>query len=140
MLVQQARGLPRASRTRRRPVRFPHSPSRLRVGVIQAWTLSVAPRHPPDLRQGVTVVCATLRGMCHGTQGRGDGPLANGMEPTPSDFHDETRMRQRSVYGLYNTISLGVRDTPMRAFTEFPRPTVGHWPSSSQTCEPMPTW
>ena len=90
----------------------------LRSGVIQAWKLNVAPRQAPDLALGARLFaqhCAT----CHGAQGRGDGPLSKGMEPAPSDFHDEERMRQRSLYGLYNTISLGVGGTPMRAFTEF---------------------
>ncbi len=89
----------------------------LRVGVIQAWKLSVSPQQLPDLQQAgrlFTQHCAA----CHGTQGRGDGPMAKSLEPAPSDFHDEPRMRQRSLYGLYNTITLGVRGTPMRAFTE----------------------
>ncbi|WP_234265428.1 cytochrome c/FTR1 family iron permease [Hydrogenophaga sp. NFH-34] len=92
--------------------------ARLRVGVIQAWQLSVAPRQAPDLTRGARLFaqqCAT----CHGMQGRGDGPLAKGMVPPPSNFHDEARMRQRSLYGLYNTITLGVGGTPMRAFNEF---------------------
>jgi len=55
---------------------------------------------------------------CHGTQGKGDGPLAKGMDPAPRNFHDDSRMRQRSLYGLYNTITLGVGGTPMRAFGE----------------------
>ncbi|MEB2332299.1 cytochrome c/FTR1 family iron permease [Nitrosomonas europaea] len=92
--------------------------SQLRAGVIQAWKLSVAPRQAPDLTLGAKLFaqhCAT----CHGAQGHGDGPLAKGMEPAPSNFRDEARMRQRSLYGLYNTITLGVGGTPMRAFTEF---------------------
>lgn len=92
--------------------------SALRTGVIQAWKLSVAPRQPPDLLQG-TRLFAQHCAACHGAEGRGDGPLAKGMQPSPSDFHDEARMRQRSLYGLYNTISLGVGGTPMRGFTEF---------------------
>lgn len=90
----------------------------LRVGVIQAWKLVVAPQQPPALQQAEQLF-AQHCALCHGTQGRGDGPLAKGMEPTPRDLHDEARMRQRSLYGLYNTISLGVHGTPMRAFTEF---------------------
>ena len=50
------------------------------------------------------------------TAGRGDGPAAKGLEPAPSDFHDAERMAQRSVYGLYNTITLGVAGTSMSAF------------------------
>lgn len=89
----------------------------LGVGVIQAWKLSVAPQQPPDLRQAGGLF-AQHCAACHGMQGRGDGPLAKGMEPAPSDLHDENRMRRRSLYSLYNTITLGVRGTPMRAFTE----------------------
>ncbi|MGB7481600.1 MAG: cytochrome c/FTR1 family iron permease, partial [Burkholderiaceae bacterium] len=55
---------------------------------------------------------------CHGAAGRGDGPLAKGMEPAPSNFHDGERMAARSLYGLYNTITLGVGGTPMRPFSE----------------------
>jgi high-affinity iron transporter len=91
--------------------------NQLRAGVIQTWQLSVAPRQPPDLQNGEKLFgqhCTT----CHGSQGRGDGPLAKRMDPAPRNFHDDTRMRQRSLYGLYNTITLGVHGTPMRAFRE----------------------
>lgn len=91
--------------------------NQLLIRVIEAWRLSVAPRQAPDLGRGETLFvqhCAA----CHGTQGKGDGPLAKGMDPAPRNFHDESRMRQRSLYGLYNTITLGVRGTPMRAFGE----------------------
>ena len=91
---------------------------RLRLDVIQAWTLSVAPRRAPDLEQAGKLF-AQYCAACHGAQGRGDGPLTKGMEPPPSDFHDEARMRRRSLYSLYNTITLGVGGTQMRAFTEF---------------------
>jgi high-affinity iron transporter len=53
---------------------------------------------------------------CHGASGRGDGPTAKGMDPAPANFHDGERMRQRSVYGLYNTITLGVGGTRMQGF------------------------
>lgn len=91
----------------------------LLIRVIQAWKLSVAPRQPPDLQQG-TRLFAQYCAACHGSQGLGDGPLATGMDPAPRNFHDDTRMRQRSLYGLYNTITLGVPGTAMRAFREFP--------------------
>lgn len=90
---------------------------RLLVQVIQTWELSVAPRQVPDLRRGDRLFAQHCAG-CHGTQGTGDGPLAKGMDPAPRNFHDEPRMRQRSLYGLYNTITLGVRGTPMRPFKE----------------------
>jgi high-affinity iron transporter len=42
------------------------------------------------------------------------------MEPPPIDFHDLARARQRSLYGLYNTITLGVAGTGMASFSHLP--------------------
>lgn len=86
--------------------------------LVRTYRIAVAPRQAPDVRRAVRLFeahCAS----CHGAQGRGDGPLAKGMDPAPSNFHDDARMKQRSIYGLYNTITLGVGGTPMRAFAEF---------------------
>lgn len=87
----------------------------LRQGVIDAWQVAIAPRRAPDLR-GAARLYANQCASCHGAEGKGDGALAPGMEPAPADFHDVARMRQRSVYGLFNTISLGVAGTPMGGF------------------------
>lgn len=89
----------------------------LRADVIRNWKLAVAPRQAPDLQKAVALFAAQCA-ACHGPQGRGDGALAKGMDPSPSNFHDAGRMQQRSLYGLYNTIALGVKGTPMRAFSE----------------------
>lgn len=117
VLVQQARELLAHIEAKASGTVISTLANQLLVRVIEAWKLSVAPRQAPDLRRGETLFvqhCAA----CHGTQGKGDGPLAKGMDPAPRNFHDESRMRQRSLYGLYNTITLGVRGTPMRAFGE----------------------
>ena len=53
---------------------------------------------------------------CHGLQGQGDGPAGANLDPTPSNFHDRQRMDQRSIYGLYSTITLGVQGTAMASF------------------------
>lgn len=85
--------------------------------VVRIYSVAVAPRQAPDLARAAELFqqqCAS----CHGAQGRGDGAAARGMDPPASNFHDEARMRQRSPYGLYNTITLGVGGTPMRAFGE----------------------
>jgi high-affinity iron transporter len=91
----------------------------LRSAVIDAYKVPVAPGRTPDLRAAkalYTQVCAA----CHGAEGRGDGPAAKGMEPAPANFHDAARMASRGAYGLYNTITLGVRGTPMAAFAQLP--------------------
>ena len=117
MLLQQARELLARIEAKAPGSEISALADQLHIGVIQAWRLNVAPRQPPDLRQAGELFAQHCT-ACHGTQGRGDGPLAKGMEPAPRNFHDDTRMRQRSLYGLYNTISLGVQGTPMRAFRE----------------------
>ena len=117
MLLQQARELLARIEAKAPGSEISTLADQLHLGVVQAWRLNVAPRQPPDLKQAGELFAQHCT-ACHGTQGRGDGPLAKGMEPAPRNFHDDTRMRQRSLYGLYNTISLGVPGTPMRAFRE----------------------
>ena len=41
---------------------------------------------------------------------------AMAMEPAPSNFHEKERQISRSLYDLYNTISLGVPGTAMSSF------------------------
>lgn len=87
----------------------------LRRRIIDAYQLVVAPRRAPDLRAAAVLYAKSCAG-CHGVQGRGDGPAAKDMDPAPGDFHDAARRSNRSVYGLYNTITLGIKGTPMPAF------------------------
>ncbi|WP_226644469.1 cytochrome c/FTR1 family iron permease [Microbulbifer variabilis] len=56
---------------------------------------------------------------CHGVEGRGDGPLAAGLEPAPTNFHERERAENRSLLGLYDAISNGIDGTAMTAFTNF---------------------
>lgn len=89
--------------------------STLRWKIIEAYKLVVVPRASPDLKHGAALYAAQCA-ACHGTEGRGDGIAARGLEPAPSNFHDSGRMAQRSVYGLYSTITLGVGGTAMAGF------------------------
>lgn len=89
----------------------------LRWAVIRAYNIQVAPTHAPDLKQGAGLYAAQCA-ACHGAEGRGDGPASKGLAPAPSDFHDAGRMAQRSVYGLYNTITLGVVGTGMASYQQ----------------------
>jgi high-affinity iron transporter len=89
--------------------------SALRAQVIAAYRLAVAPRQAPDLAAGKRLYAAQCA-SCHGAHGRGDGPAGKALDPAPSDFHDRARMDQRSLYGLYNTITLGVAGTGMASY------------------------
>ncbi len=88
----------------------------LRWSLIGAYKLRIAPRLVPDLARGKSLY-ATNCAACHGAEGRGGGPAAKGLEPAPANFHDTARMRERSVYSLYNAIALGVPGTAMTPFT-----------------------
>ena len=92
------------------------SASALRWKIIEAYNLSVAPRATPDPKHGAALYVVHCAG-CHGTDGRGDGIAAKGLDPAPSNFHDANRMAQRSIYGLYSSITLGVPGTAMKAFS-----------------------
>jgi high-affinity iron transporter len=89
--------------------------ARMSATIIGQYDVAVVPRQPPDLELAGELYAQTCAG-CHGAEGRGDGPSAAGLEPAPTDFHDEARYRQRTLYGLYNTITLGVEGTAMPAF------------------------
>ena len=89
----------------------------LRWALIRAYQVQVTPKSAPDLQRAATLY-ASLCASCHGVQGRGDGPASRGLEPAPSNFHDGDRMAQRSVYGLYNTITLGVNGTAMASYSQ----------------------
>ena len=85
--------------------------------VMQSYPVVTMPRVRPNLEraaQRYQAACAA----CHGSEGYGDGPAAAGLEPPPTDFHDAARGRQRSLYGLYNTITLGVSGTSMAGFSQ----------------------
>ncbi|MFA7097517.1 MAG: cytochrome c, partial [Gammaproteobacteria bacterium] len=89
----------------------------LRLAIMDAYPVAAAPRRLPDLAGAATLYrnhCAA----CHGAEGYGDGPQAAGLEPPPNNFHDTERQFQRSLYGLYNTISLGVEGTAMVGFSQ----------------------
>lgn len=91
--------------------------SELSAGIIAAYGVKVAPARAPVLGSA-SALFRTACASCHGSEGRGDGPLAAELKPRPMDFHDSARQSQRSVYSLYSTISAGVEGTAMRGFKE----------------------
>ncbi len=88
---------------------------RLQADLVVEYDVVVSPRRAPDLSEGARLYAAHCV-ACHGEQGKGDGPAAAGLDPLPTDFTDTARASARSVFGLYNTISLGVAGTSMPSF------------------------
>jgi high-affinity iron transporter len=89
----------------------------LRRRIIDLYDVTVTPRQIPDPRTAAadyTTYCAA----CHGPAGRGDGAAARGLTPPPANLTDPGRMGQHSVFGLYNTITLGIKGTAMTGFAQ----------------------
>ena len=89
----------------------------LKADLIATYKISVGPSKTPNI-SGVQALYESECSSCHGMLGYGDGPLASVQEIPPSDFHDMERQYTRSIFDLYNTISLGVNGTPMKAFDQ----------------------
>ncbi len=83
--------------------------------LIETFQVGVAPRVAPVLKNAANLFQENCS-VCHGEQGYGDGPRAAALQPAPANFHDRERQQFRSVFSLYNTISLGVNGTAMPAF------------------------
>lgn len=89
----------------------------LSAKIISTYHVVVAPPVAPSL-QTAAILYESKCAECHGASGYGNGPRAAKLDPKPINFHDRSRQGQRSIYSLYSTISLGINDTPMRAFTD----------------------
>ncbi|HCQ16408.1 MAG TPA: iron permease [Cryomorphaceae bacterium] len=85
--------------------------------IISYYKLEIAPKRWPSLASGQKLFALHCQ-SCHGAQGKGDGPLSQGLEPAPTNFHDPEKANGLSPFQAYNTIRLGVENTGMRAFNE----------------------
>jgi high-affinity iron transporter len=83
---------------------------------ISGYDVTVTPRRVPDLK-AANALFSQQCVSCHGISGQGDGLLAASMEPPPTDFTDRQRYQDRTVLGLYNTITHGLEGTAMQPYT-----------------------
>lgn len=113
----QARQLAQLVEQRAAPDHVAGVATELRHALVGAFDIVVVPRKAPDLQRARQLFAENCA-VCHGAEGRGDGIQARGMEPPPTDFTDAERYGQRTLYGLYSTLSNGVDDTAMRGFPE----------------------
>jgi high-affinity iron transporter len=88
----------------------------MRQVFINGYDVTVTPRGAPDLKAAGLLYEQQCVG-CHGISGQGDGPLAASLDPTPTNFNERARYMDRTVMGLYNTISQGLEGTAMQAYT-----------------------
>ncbi len=82
-----------------------------RLGVV----LDEIPSRVPTLTRGAEVYRRECAG-CHGATGRGDGPLAAGLDPPPADLTDFRELADRSPLDFYHKVTIGVAGTAMPAY------------------------
>jgi high-affinity iron transporter len=85
--------------------------------IISSYSLEIAPKRWPSLINGRQLYALHCK-SCHGENGKGNGNLANGLNPAPTNFHSPEKANGLSPFQAYNTIRLGVNNTAMRAFDE----------------------
>lgn len=91
---------------------------RMTAILLRSPALAATPATLPDPAAAKPLYAQQCSG-CHGIEGHGDGPAVTArMDPPPTDFTDPGRARARSLYGLYNTITLGVSGTAMPSFSQ----------------------
>ncbi|MCW8917752.1 MAG: cytochrome c/FTR1 family iron permease [Gammaproteobacteria bacterium] len=116
-LQQEAVALKVAIEGKRPPADIAAITGSMRGRVMSSYEVVAVPVQQPDTtlaKQLYSSNCAA----CHGVGGMGDGPAANGLEPAPTNFLDLERASQRSLFGLYNTITLGVSETAMGPYSQ----------------------
>ncbi len=118
-LVERARRMQMLVREKADSARVSALAGEMRQQLIAAYGLEVVPAQAPDLARGKALYAEQCV-ACHGAGGKGDGPLAAKLDPRPTDFTDLERYRERTLYGLYNTITQGVSGTAMRSFASLP--------------------
>lgn len=114
-LQQEAAALAVAISVKRSPVDIATMTGAMRSRIMNSFDIVTVPAQQPDLKLGSALYRDNCM-ACHGVTGMGDGPAASGLEPSPTNFLDTERYSQRSLFGLYNTITLGVSETAMRPF------------------------
>lgn len=87
--------------------------------LLAAYPVPLAPAGVPDLSRSAALYAENCA-SCHGANGGGRGPAAQGMDPPPIDFTDRARARERSLFALYQVIEQGLEGTAMPGFAHLP--------------------
>jgi high-affinity iron transporter len=118
-LRDQASALEQKIAARAATPEIQQSTAALTRALLATYPIATAPPRAPTVSAAPSLYEAQCA-SCHGREGRGDGIAAAGLEPPPANFRDAERNGQRSIFSLYNTISLGVAGTGMPSFAQLP--------------------
>src|SRR5437016_3769142 len=72
-----------------------------------AGPAATAVKITPEARQEAQQVFATRCSVCHGTEGRGNGPGGGGLVPSPRNYHDPEWQKSRTDDQIEQAIVYG---------------------------------
>lgn len=80
------------------------------VTTVAALGAACAPAAPlPTAREGRALYAENGCASCHGSSGRGDGPVASTLDPRPRDFHDVAAFKRGfDVPAIAQTLATGI--------------------------------
>jgi high-affinity iron transporter len=116
-LLQKATALEKLIADKQPPETIAVAARAAAADLIKAYPVPLAPSAAPDLARGQALYVQNCA-ACHGATGDGKGPDSVGLDPPPIDFTDESRARERSLFGLFQVIEQGLDGTSMRSFAE----------------------
>src|SRR5690606_31517815 len=85
--------------------------------ILAMGLIKMSPDKWPSLKSGMMIYNEKCQ-SCHGAEGKGDGILAAGLDPEPTDFQDPGTLKHLSAVQAYNVAKLGLEGTAMRSFNE----------------------
>lgn len=99
---------------------------RVTLVVLAATLVTCSSENTVETRSEATALGKVLYqrygcAVCHGTKGRGDGPVARSMDPKPRDFRDAQAFKKgRSLGAISETIRAGVMDQGVVGMPGYP--------------------
>lgn len=123
-LQSEAQRLIGAIEQKRAPADVEEIAHRLASDLLAAYPVPLAPPATPNLARGATLYTQSCA-SCHGATGAGDGAQGAGLDPSPIDFTDRARARQRSPFAFYQVIHQGLEGTAMQSYANLS--TMDQW-------------
>ena len=114
-LLIQSSALEAAIKAKAEPTEIAARSRALASGLLAAYPVPLAPAKVPDTTRG-RMLYAENCSSCHGAKGEGASGEFVKLDPPPIAFADQSRARDRSLFGLYQVISQGLEGTAMQSF------------------------
>lgn len=100
------------------PTDYPAAPKQVIPPIDPATVMTPNPELMARGKELYLRICAT----CHGAEGKGDGPGAKGLKPTPRNFTEGAEWKNgSSIEGIYKTLEEGIKGSSMVAYKDLRR-------------------